>query len=49
MINKSFSCSGGLYCTVVLLVMADQLVDGPPNKRQKVGTPDTPTENAGKK
>jgi len=28
--------------------MADQLVDGPPNKRQKLGTPDTPTENAGK-
>ncbi|KAK3749980.1 hypothetical protein QZH41_007300 [Actinostola sp. cb2023] len=27
--------------------MADQLVDGPPNKRQKLGTPDTPTENAG--
>lgn len=28
--------------------MAEQLVDGPPNKRQKFGAPDTPTDNAGK-
>ncbi|XP_015773611.1 PREDICTED: uncharacterized protein LOC107351820 isoform X2 [Acropora digitifera] len=26
--------------------MAEQLVDGPPNKRQKLGAPDTPTDNA---
>lgn len=34
------------FCIVV--VMAEQLVDGPPNKRQKLGAPDTPTDNAGK-
>ena len=28
--------------------MAEQLEDGPPNKRPKLGVPDTPTDNAGK-
>ena len=27
--------------------MAEQLVDWSPNKRQKLGAPDTPTDNAG--
>ena len=43
-LSKLFSCS--VFCIVV--GMAKQLVDGPPNKRQKLGAPDTPTDIAGK-
>ena len=30
------------------IVMAEEKGDGPPNKRQKLGAPDTPPDNAGK-